>query len=56
MYLLNPHVGHLGIFVSAKVARKDYAKAVEICPPDEVEMEIGGIREFIAEAKALLGD
>jgi len=29
VYLLNPHIGHLGIFVSAKVARREHRAIIE---------------------------
>ena len=35
VYLLNPHVGHLGIFVSAKVARLEYRVILESISADQ---------------------
>ena len=46
VYLINPHVGHLGIFVSASVARLEHRaileslKKVETLPPGLYEMKI----------------
>lgn len=46
IYLLNPHVGHLGIFVSAKVARLEHRAIleslaeIEALPPGLYEMKI----------------
>ena len=46
VYLINPHVGHLGIFVSASVARfehraiLDSLKKIEALPPGLYEMKI----------------
>jgi len=46
VYLINPHVGHLGIFVSASVARLEHRamldslKRVEALPPGLYEMKI----------------
>ncbi len=48
VYLLNPHIGHLGIFVSAKVARKEHRAIIEhierirALPPGLYEMKIRG--------------
>jgi hypothetical protein len=46
VYLINPHVGHLGIFVSASVARFEHRailnslKKIEALPPGLYEMKI----------------
>ena len=46
VYLINPHVGHLGIFVSASVARLEHRaildnlKRIESLPPGLYEMKI----------------
>jgi hypothetical protein len=46
VYLINPHVGHLGIFVSASVARLEHRaileslKRIEALPPGLYEMKI----------------
>jgi hypothetical protein len=46
VYLVNPHVGHLGIFVSASVARLEHRaildslKKIEALPPGLYEMKI----------------
>lgn len=46
VYLINPHVGHLGIFVSAKVARLEHRAIlesldeIEALPPGLYEMKI----------------
>lgn len=46
VYLINQHVGHLGIFVSAKIARLEHRaileslKRIEALPPGLYEMEI----------------
>jgi hypothetical protein len=46
VYLINPHVGHLGIFVSASVARLEHRaildslKKIEALPPGLYEMKI----------------
>jgi len=46
VYLVNPHVGHLGIFVSASVARLEHRaildslKRIEALPPGLYEMKI----------------
>lgn len=46
VYLINPHVGHLGIFVSASVARFEHRailenlKRIEALPPGLYEMKI----------------
>jgi hypothetical protein len=46
IYLINPHVGHLGIFVSASVARLEHRaildslKRIEALPPGLYEMKI----------------
>jgi hypothetical protein len=46
VYLINPHVGHLGIFVSASVARLEHRaildnlKRIETLPPGLYEMKI----------------
>ena len=46
VYLINPHVGHLGIFVSASVARLEHRaildslKKIETLPPGLYEMKI----------------
>lgn len=46
VYLLNPHIGHLGIFVSASVARRehrtilDHVDALEALAPGLYEMKI----------------
>lgn len=48
VYLLNPHVGHLGIFVSARVAQKEHRAIIEsldkirALPPGLYEMKILG--------------
>jgi hypothetical protein len=48
VYLLNPHVGHLGIFVSASVARREHRailtqiEALETLDPGLYEMKIEG--------------
>ena len=48
VYLINPHVGHLGIFVSAVVARREHRAIlaslaeIEALPPGLYEMKIGG--------------
>jgi hypothetical protein len=48
VYLTNPHVGHLGIFVSASVARHEHRAilqsldAIEALPPGLYEMKILG--------------
>ena len=47
VYLINPHVGHLGIFVSAAVARLEHRAIldnideIEALPPGLYEMKIG---------------
>lgn len=52
VYLINPHVGHLGIFVSAAVALKEHRaileslKAIEALPPGLYEMRIGASTDF----------
>lgn len=46
VYLINPHVGHLGMFVSAKVARREHrailghVAELEALPPGLYEMKI----------------
>ena len=46
VYLINPHVGHLGIFVSASVARLEHRaildslKKIEALPPGFYEMKV----------------
>ncbi|MGB8399408.1 DUF3141 domain-containing protein [Bradyrhizobium sp.] len=46
IYLINPHIGHLGIFVSARVARLEHRaildslKKIEVLPPGLYEMKI----------------
>lgn len=46
VYLTNPHVGHLGIFVSASVARREHrailqsVDAIEALPPGLYEMKL----------------
>jgi hypothetical protein len=46
VYLINQHIGHLGIFVSAKVARLEHRaildslKKIEVLPPGLYEMKI----------------
>lgn len=48
VYLINPHVGHLGLFVSARVARKEHrsiienARKIEELEPGLYEMIIDG--------------
>lgn len=48
VYLLNPHIGHLGIFVSARVAKKEHRAMIEslerisALPPGLYEMKIIG--------------
>jgi pimeloyl-ACP methyl ester carboxylesterase len=48
VYLINPHVGHLGIFVSARVARREHRAIIESLdkigkmPPGLYEMKILG--------------
>lgn len=44
VYLLNPHVGHLGIFVSAKVARFEHRAMLEYV--DELEQLEPGLYEM----------
>lgn len=48
VYLINPHVGHLGIFVSARIARREHRAIIESLakisemPPGLYEMKIVG--------------
>lgn len=48
VYMINPHVGHLGIFVSARVARREHRAIIESLdrisrlPPGLYEMKITG--------------
>jgi hypothetical protein len=44
VYLINPHVGHLGIFVSAKVARLEHRAMLESL--DEIEALSPGLYEM----------
>jgi len=56
VYTLHPTIGHLGIFVSAKVALKEHAQFVaasdliEVLPPGLYEMVIDAVEEGEAES------
>ena len=47
VYMINPHVGHLGIFVSAKVARLEHRAILENAP--EIEDLKPGLYEMIID-------
>lgn len=49
VYLLNPHVGHLGIFVSASVARREHRAILEHV--DALEALAPGLYEMIIEGE-----
>lgn len=57
VYLTNPHVGHLGIFVSAKVANREHHAILESLPqiealaPGLYEMKIAGPAEVTFEER-----
>jgi len=49
VYLLNPHVGHLGIFVSAKVARREHRAIIEHI--ERIRALPPGLYQMIIEAE-----
>ncbi|QEZ44135.1 DUF3141 domain-containing protein [Cupriavidus oxalaticus] len=59
VYLTNPHVGHLGIFVSASVARHEHRailqslEAIEALPPGLYEMTLPGSTSELPDEKKI---